>query len=526
MLMPASSEFIALCQAQVALLTDGLGAVLSIVYLTEELTEVSDTKLVPIAAYPDSVSHWNDDRVFTLLSQGRRGNGSTQRLLASDNSESEHSLLSSIPTQSSDAKGTSPLEAAETALLRQQQLVLPLIYQEVVMGLLVTARADRAWTDFERKQIEKIAETMAISCILDQRSQWIAQDLHQQRLLREQRHELLDDLLHQFRNPLTALRTFGKLLVKRLNPSDTNRTVAEGIVRESDRLQELLQQFNATIDLDDTAFRRLLAGDEIQDGELADADLTGQEFDMQDAFHTAASPQRTHATHLLPGSTLLMGSSLQRSPHTVSEILLPLIDSAMMIAQDRQLSLRCEISEHLPPVQIDHRALREVLNNLIDNALKYTPAGGQIYVSVQSTSSIRQPVEDTADLATADLAMTDLDTADLDRANWEGNQAPHLRPNQQAIVIADTGPGIPQEDLLHLFERHYRGVQADTDIPGTGLGLAIARELVQQMQGEIQVFSPAHTCNLVPTGLTSASSDAPMPLGTAIVVWLPEGDAE
>ncbi|WP_416674080.1 sensor histidine kinase [Egbenema bharatensis] len=501
--MPASSEFIALCQAQVALLTDGLGAVLSIVYLTEELTEVSDTKLVPIAAYPDSVSHWNDDRVFALLAQGRRGNGSTQRLLASDNSESEHSLLASMPNPASDAEGASPLEAAETALLRQQQLVLPLMYQEVVMGLLVTARADRAWTDFEREQIEKIAETMAISCILDQRSQWVAQDLHQQRLLREQRHELLDDLLHQFRNPLTALRTFGKLLVKRLNPSDTNRTVAEGIVRESDRLQELLQQFNATIDLDDAAFRRLLTGDEIQDGELADADLTGQEFDLQDSLHAAASPQRPQSPHLLPGSTLLMGASLQRSPQTISEILLPLVDSAVMIAQDRQLTLRCEIPEYLPPIQIDPRALREVLNNLIDNALKYTPAGGQVYIGVQSVPS-------TEDASREAVQEPNLD-ADLGR-------------NQQAIVIADTGPGIPQEDLLHLFERHYRGVQADTDIPGTGLGLTIARELVRQMQGEIQVFSPAHTCQLVPTELAPASSNAPTSPGTAIVVWLPEGD--
>ncbi|HBY80405.1 MAG TPA: hypothetical protein DEG47_26095, partial [Cyanobacteria bacterium UBA11148] len=42
------------------------------------------------------------------------------------------------------------------------------------------------------------------------------------------------------------------------------------------------------------------------------------------------------------------------------------------------------------------------------------------------------------------------------------------------IAICDTGPGIPPEDLEHLFERHYRGVQAGTSIPGTGLGLAIA----------------------------------------------------
>jgi signal transduction histidine kinase len=502
MLMPASSEFIALCQAQVALLTDGLGAALSIVYLTEELTEVSDAKLVPIAAYPEAVSEWEDDRIFTLLSQRRRGSGSTQRLLGSDGShgtddfESEHSLSAASLSAHSSAhsKGVDdvhPLQSAETALLRQQQIVLPLIYQDVVMGLLVTARADRAWTNFERTQIEKIAETLAISCILDQRSQWVAQDLHQQRSLREQRHELLDDLLHQFRNPLTALRTFGKLLVKRLNPSDANRTVAEGIVRESDRLQELLQQFNAAIDIDDAEFRRLLTqGEEIQDGELADEENQVQNSGVGNQAMRPVDPATPALpetpTPLLPGTTLLVGSPLQRSPQAITKVLFPLLDSARAIAQDRQLTLHCEVPEHLPLVNIDSRALREVLNNLIDNALKYTPAGGQIYIRVQS-----QPFP---------------------------AQTPLLgHEHQQAIVVADTGPGIPLEDLNHLFERHYRGVQAMTDIPGTGLGLAIARELVHQMRGEIQVFSPAHTCGMLPKW----DECSPSP-GTAIVVWLPE----
>lgn len=488
--MPASSEFIALCQSQIALLTDGLGAALSIVYLTEELTEVSDAKLVPIAAYPDAVAEWGDDRIFTLLSQGRRSANSMQRLLGANLAESEDSLMPS--SLSADATSEDVhAQAAETALLRQQQIVLPLIYQEVVMGLFVTARADRAWTEFERHQIEKIAETIAIACVLDQRSQWASQDLHQQRLLREQRHELLDDLLHQFRNPLTALRTFGKLLVKRLNPGDTNRSVAEGIVRESDRLQELLQQFNAAIDIDDAEFRRLLTqGEPVSEGELADEETSGSPSDREDNSNPfdAAHVLPQTSTHFLPGSTLWVGSALQRSPHTITEVLLPLLDSAGAIAQDRQLTLHCEVPEQLPLVNIDSRALREVLNNLIDNALKYTPAGGEIYIQVQS-----HPF--------SNLALSD------------------ERRHQQAIVIADTGPGIPPEDLSHLFERHYRGVQAETDIPGTGLGLAIAQELVHQMQGEIQVFSPAQTCELFSPIEEMTSLSAP---GTAIVVWLPE----
>lgn len=111
----------------------------------------------------------------------------------------------------------------------------------------------------------------------------------------------------------------------------------------------------------------------------------------------------------------------------------------------------------------------EVLSNIIDNALKYTPAGGKILV-----------------------------------------QCGQQQGNFQAIAITDTGPGIPPEDLEHLGERHYRGVQAQTAIPGTGLGIAIAKQLIAEMQGNIEVFSPA-----IDSIITS-----PHGPGTTVIIWL------
>jgi signal transduction histidine kinase len=89
------------------------------------------------------------------------------------------------------------------------------------------------------------------------------------------------------------------------------------------------------------------------------------------------------------------------------------------------------------------------------------------------------------------------------------------------IAISDTGPGIPSQDLEHLFERHYRGVQASTAIPGTGLGLAIAKELIEQMHGEIEVFSPAQPLWDKQNSESALSNpqDNP-PMGTTFVVWL------
>ena len=453
MLTPASSEFVALCRSQIRLLTEGLGAALSIVYLTEELTELADTQLVPIAAYPDAVMQWGEERILTLLFRGRPEE-TEQRLLPQPSSDRP------IPI-SSDETTLLPWQAAEKALTRQQQVVLPLVHENMVMGLLVTARADRAWNDAEQQQIEQIAQTLAIGCVLDQRSQWVTQDLRQMRQLREQKQDVFDTLLHQFRNPLTALRTFGKLLIKRLRPGDANYSVAEGIVRESDRLQELLQQFDAALDWGtDTPL-------------LNAAFETAPTVDIPGKTRAQPALASSETSLLLPEANWVTGASLHIEPHLIETVLEPLLTSAEAIAQDRQIHLQTVIPSDLSPVLTDPRALREVLNNLIDNALKYTPAGGQVYLAVQPQAK------------------------------------------QQAIVIADTGPGIPPEDLEHLFERHYRGVQAKTGIPGTGLGLAIARDLIRQMQGEIQIISPVIGMHGIPL---TGNSQQP---GTAVIVWLP-----
>jgi len=279
--------------------------------------------------------------------------------------------------------------------------------------------------------------------------------LHQQQLLQEQQRDLLDNLLHQFRNPLTAIRTFGKLLFKRLRPADPNRDVATSIVRESDRLQELLQQFDQVIDLTDTDLTPI---------PLPESKLPESKIVVEASVQKPANPPL-----LLPGTgENIIDCHLQ-------DLLVPLLISAQAIAQERNLELIADIPESLPLVKANIKALREVLSNIIDNALKYTPAGGKIWIQTG-----------------------------LQKVNFQG------------LAISDTGPGIPPEDLQHLGERHYRGVQAQTEIPGTGLGIAIAKQLIAQMQGEIEVFSPALNSNI-----TSLKHP-----GTTFIIWLPEvGDS-
>ena len=121
------------------------------------------------------------------------------------------------------------------------------------------------------------------------------------------------------------------------------------------------------------------------------------------------------------------------------------------VTTDLHCAFHSHIPEDLPLVQAHPAALREVLSNLIDNALKYTPAGGEVDIDVEL----------------CDRALSTIQ-----------------------ICVRDTGLGIPPQDLAQLFTRHYRGVQAQGSIAGTGLGLAIAKELVTHMNGKMEVVSP------------------------------------
>lgn len=109
----------------------------------------------------------------------------------------------------------------------------------------------------------------------------------------------------------------------------------------------------------------------------------------------------------------------------------------------------------------DPNRLRQVLVNLLGNAVKYTPNGGTIRV-----------------------------TATVD--DWHGR-------SHAAIMVHDSGPGIPPEKQDAIFQPYYRLPETEADSPdGVGLGLAISRELIRQMNGEIEVDSkPGDGCTFI-----------------------------
>jgi two-component system phosphate regulon sensor histidine kinase PhoR len=118
--------------------------------------------------------------------------------------------------------------------------------------------------------------------------------------------------------------------------------------------------------------------------------------------------------------------------------------------------VRVDVLESLPKVPLDRDQIMQVLINLLDNALKYTPPGGQIRVLADWYSG--------------------------DERQSEGPVAVH--PLWVRISVSDSGPGIAESDLPHIFERFYRSAEARSgDTKGAGLGLAIVRCIIETHHG-------------------------------------------
>jgi two-component system phosphate regulon sensor histidine kinase PhoR len=139
---------------------------------------------------------------------------------------------------------------------------------------------------------------------------------------------------------------------------------------------------------------------------------------------------------------------LDLHPVAVIELIESCVETARLQAAQKQLALVVDAAPGLPSVRADSSRLREVLQNLLDNAVQYTPAGGRITVRA---------------------------------APGEGGVV---------ISVADTGIGIPQADQERIFERFYRVDAARSrEVGGTGLGLSIARHLVEAHGGRLTVES-------------------------------------
>ena len=163
--------------------------------------------------------------------------------------------------------------------------------------------------------------------------------------------------------------------------------------------------------------------------------------------------QALHLNRLVGDLRLLAESEarelqLELEPVALGEIVQRVTASFRARADAETVQLNAEIDEALPALSLDRVRIEQVLGNLVDNAIRHTPAGGNIVVAARRRSgSVR-------------------------------------------VEVIDTGPGIPADALPHVFDRMYRADPSrDRATGGSGLGLTIARQLVEAHGGTIWVDS-------------------------------------
>jgi signal transduction histidine kinase len=244
--------------------------------------------------------------------------------------------------------------------------------------------------------------------------------------------EFLADVSHELRTPLAALRTFNELLQEKAGDDVAARTeFLEASAQQIERLDWLAQNLLELSKLDSGLIRLDLRPD-----------------DLRTTIESA-------------------------------------VEQAQVSARRRGLSLTAEMPEISVSTRHDPQRLGQVLTNLIGNALKFTPRGGSVRVTL----------------------------------------APHLRGAR--IQVIDTGVGIGPEELPHIFDRFYRGSRAnEARGSGSGLGLAIVRSIVEMHGGRVMVESrigsgttftvtlpadPRTSANAVATGAVSPKSTAAKP---------------
>jgi two-component system phosphate regulon sensor histidine kinase PhoR len=223
----------------------------------------------------------------------------------------------------------------------------------------------------------------------------VLHDITDLRKLERVRRDFVANVSHEFKTPLTAIQGFAETLLAGAMDDPQHRVrFLQIILEHSRRLARLT--------------------DDLLELSKMDADRLALEVDRLSA----------------------------------SQLVQSCVETTQRVANEKHLRFSINLPQCLPDVAADRRRIAEVLQNLLDNAIQYTPAGGEIVVSASA-----------------------------------GGQ-------EVTFTVSDTGIGIPQVDQPRIFERFYRvDVARSREVGGTGLGLSIAKHLVEAHGGRIWVES-------------------------------------
>lgn len=206
--------------------------------------------------------------------------------------------------------------------------------------------------------------------------------------------------------------------------------------------------------------------------DLALEGIAGELNEQQHEFIRRARASSEHLYALVEDLLLVSRADsgqvrLTREITSLRTIVANAVEELELMASDNGLAVAVDIAADFPPVYVDPVRMQQVLRNLISNALRFTPAGGNVAISatiVRKAPEAREAVADTEDEEREDIRLLKLE-------------------------VSDTGVGIAPDQQQRIFERFYQVSSSGGRASGQGLGLAIVKMIVELHGGEVRVAS-------------------------------------
>jgi len=485
-----SQLFVSLAESQMELLAHSIASTESFdskiksmaLYLPQENTKTGQLEFLPGVLYP----HPSTERVF-IASDADAGIAPTvpQTLTTLPGFAHATSLIPRYPMVTSAEAGVGkPEEVMCDPRTRASALSVPLFSGAQTVGvLLVWPRGGTTWTEREKEQVSRAAQSLSLALSMDIERKAL-------QVQTDKFRDALSDSLHQVKNPLQALRTYGKLLQRKIADVDMNEVrlgqipqllaLAEHLMEQSDRVIDLMTPMDSIVN---TLERKPLALSPYQQPKISEnMALTPWqpptrsyfEFSRNETvldtvdFHlenfltpvVSALGEYYFASPPLPPQPTLVGD-IHMEMAFIRDVLDPIISGYEAIASERRIGFQViEDVDELPGVMVCPRSLQEAVSNVLDNALKYVtlPKSGSPFASNPSPQV---------------------------RVHFRAME----NPPGVSIRIEDNGPGVPKDDEEAIFQRGFRSASTSI-VQGTGIGLDISLALLQRMGGRLSLARP------------------------------------